>query len=236
MSREERIARREAARTDATGYGGAISCRSQIQSALSLIRERVGEGVAMRISWDRTGKQEFPIYGGKSESYEWPAIDIFGSSGRFTLSAKGSPNLPIDAIGLGYRIEGDDITIDIDPVVLKGLAAKISKPASAAGASSPSGSPLMIAWTIFSIVQFIVAIFRTHAELLLGGNVSLEAVLNGDTLTVKFSQCPAVRLTMYWEFRFDVPSIVVTPEKVTVALDGDGLIASRIKSREFAIE
>lgn len=239
MSRQDRLDRREAAQTEPEGYGGSLSCRSQVEAGLQILREKIGQNIPIRFSWDRTGKQEFPVPMDGTKP-NWPAIDIFGASGRFAISAKGAP-LPIDAVGFGYRVDGDDISIDLDSVTFKGLAKRLN-PSADSMSSSPMGDtpagfdPVTIAWSLFSIVQIIVGLLNPHLSVCMGGNVAAEAILAGDKLTIKFSECPSVKLVAYWTFLLSVPSIEVVPEKATVFLNGSGLVGSRIKSREFPFE
>lgn len=234
MSRQDRIDRREAARAESTGYGGTLSCRESVVSALDIIRQRIGEGVVMRASWDRTGIQEFPILGEGAKT-GWPAVEIFGKSGRFELSAKGA-QLPVDSVGFGYRVDGDDVVIDLDAVTLKGLALRLNPASTEAPGSSPAGmDPITIAWTVFSVLRMVWQVMHPQASVMLGGNVSCEAVLTGDGLAIRFSQCPSVKLKVIWTMSLAVTGVDLTPEKAVVLLRGDGMIASLIKSRDFVL-
>lgn len=235
MSRQDRLDRREAAQADEHGFGAAFPIKPLVEAAFAAIRTWIGEGVEMRMSWDRTGKQEFPIpLNGEPPKHD--AADIFGLSGRFDLSAKGAIGIPVDALGFGYRVIGEDISIDGDPIVFKGLAAKLSSNDHAAGAAAPGIEPITMIWTAFNIVRMIIGILNPKLSVLLGGNVSCTAVLNGDVLTIKFSQCPSVKLVAFWTFSMEVTAVEINLEKAVASLHGEGLIASRIKTREFPFE
>lgn len=234
MSRQDRLDRREAAQTEEHGFGGSFSVKPQVESALRAIRLWIGEGVEMSASWDRTGKQEFPIpLNGQPPEHN--AADLFGASGRFELSAVGAIGLPIDKLGFGYRVIGDDIAIDGDPIVIKGLAKKLSSNSDAPG-SAAGVEPITLIWTAFNIVRMIIGILNPKLSILLGGNVSFTAVLNGDVLTIKFNQCPSVKLVAFWTFSLEVPSAEITLDHATVFLHGEGLVASRFKSRTLEFE
>lgn len=234
MTYQSRIERRQAAQTEAMGYGGTLSCRPLIESAIRTIRERIGENIVMEAAWDRTGRQEFPILGdGANRSY--PAIEIFGASGRFRLSAVGA-SLPLDSIGFRYRVDGDDIAIDPDEMIFKGLARRFDDSTSAPSSTPAGMDPLTIAWTVFSVIRIAWQVMHPKIAILLGGNVSCKAVLQGDTLTITFTQCPSVRLTILWETVFEVPSVQISAEKAAVALHGEGIIGSRVHGRDFVFE
>jgi hypothetical protein len=235
MSRQDRIDRREAAQTEEHGYGGSFSIKPMVEAAFTTLRTWVGEGVEMKASWDRTGKQEFPIpLNGKPPEYS--AVDIFGASGRFDLSAIGAVGLPVDSLGFAYRVIGDDISIDGDPIIFKGLARKLSSNDHATGNSAAGIEPITMIWTAFNLIRMIVGILNPKLSILLGGNVSCTAVLNGDVLTITFSQCPSVKLVAFWTFTLEVPAVVINQDKAVASLHGEGVIASRIKSREFVFE
>ena len=105
-----------------SGYGGAIQASSQIQQAIGWFRQYLGDGVVAEARWDRTGRQAFPLLA----KGDWSAIAIFGAYGHLSLSAIGAKSLPAQSLGLGYNVSGPDISIDLDSVVMKGLAAKLS--------------------------------------------------------------------------------------------------------------
>ena len=232
MSHQDRIDRREAAHTEPTGYGGTLACKPQVEAAFEVIRQRIGEGVVMRAAWGRSGIQEFPVLGEGAQT-GWSARDIFGRYGHFALSAKGA-SLPVDAIGFGYTIEGDDVRIEPDAVTFKGLALRLNPASAAAPGASPAGmDPITIAWTVFSVLRTVWQIMHPQASVMLGGDVSCEAVLHGDSLSVRFLKCPSVKLKVIWTMSLEVTGVDLTTDKAVILLHGEGLIASLVKSREF---
>lgn len=227
MSRQDRIDRRNA--NDPTGYGGSLSCRPMVEAAIAAMRQYVGEARPLEIRWDRTGKQEFPVNGTIPT-----AGDLFGKAGRFSIAAPGAVGLLVDSVGFAYLIDGDDVCLDLDQLRVKGLAAMM--PTSATG-SQPAGiDPLTIAWTVFTLVRVIYGILNPKLSVLLGGNISLKATLDGSTLTIAFSECPSIKLVAFWEFHLAVTGAIVTAEKAVVSLHGNGLIESMIKQREFLFD
>ena len=120
-----------------SGPAGTIHGQAQIRSLLDWWREHIGSDVKASISWDRTGAQAFPLLA----RGDWSAQALFGKSGRIELSAIGAKDLLIECIGFGYRIAGDDISFDLDPVTFKGLALRLG-PVPPTGSAVPSEFPV----------------------------------------------------------------------------------------------
>ena len=226
MSRETRQQRREA--SDASG---SIEARDQIVAAISWISANIGENVPMRFEWSRTGASEFPLI----SKGDWSAIALFGKYGRFQLSAANSP-LPVESVGFNYKVEGDDVILDADPVRFKGLASFLNPQASQAIGEEPSGfDPITIAWSVFSILSMIWSILHPRLDLLLGGDVSCEATLHDGMLDVKFEQMPSVRLTVWVTMMLGVRGCEISPDSVKLLFKGEGLIAGMVKERTFQV-
>ena len=214
-----------------SGYGGAIQASSQIQQAIGWFRQYLGDGVVAEARWDRTGRQAFPLLA----KGDWSAIAIFGAYGHLSLSAIGAKSLPAQSLGLGYNVSGPDISIDLDSVVMKGLAAKlsVSKDASnAASAPGPSQFGLFTLWTVFSVIRDVISILNPTCDLILGGNVTATASLLGESIVVEFQECPAVKLVAMFTFDLTVKRLTVTDKNVHVEFEG----SRWVKSRDFAVQ
>lgn len=213
-----------------SGAAGAIHAKSQIQTVFSWWRANIGEGVKAEMRWDRSGAQSFPLLA----KGDWSALALFGQYGHVNLSAKGAVNLPVDAIGFGYRVNGDDITIDADPVTLKGLGQVLnptSKKSLQVGSPSQIGPGAVL--TIVSVVRGLWSLLNPTCDLQLGGNVSATAVLTGDTLAIDFQQCPSVKLVALFTFQLRVDRIEVVEDKhVRVLFGGSRLV----KERTFTVK
>lgn len=219
-------------RESTEAYGGELAGNAAVESAFSAIRRYVGDDVKMRLSWDRTGIQEFAIpLNGSPPRYA--TKDLFGAFGRFRLSADSVTNLPVDSIGFAYKVNGDDIVIEADELTFRGLASQIENPA-------PSGSPfgiepISLIMAAFTVVRMIIGIMNPKVSLMLGGNVTCEATLNGDAMTVVFTQCPSVKVVAFWELTLEVAKAVITSDKATLTLRGEGFIAARIRPLVFSL-
>ncbi len=214
----------------ASGSAGAIQGQAQIRQVIEWVRANIGEGVQSEIRWDRSGAQSFPLLA----KGDWSAVALFGKFGHVSVSAIGAKNLPIQSLGFTYTVAGDDISIDLDAIMIKGLALKVGPQSSpmAGSAPVPSQFGIMTAWTIVAIVRDIWSVLHPTCDLQLGGNVSATAVLTGDVLTVEFQQCPSIRLVALFTFNLGVKRVVITDANVHVDFTGSRLV----KSRDFAVQ
>lgn len=213
-------------RLDAKSVGAAAVLRGkrQVVAALEWIRQHVGEGVPITFAWDRTGAQTFPLL----SDQDFSAIALLGTSGHLSLSAPGC-RLPIDHVGFGYRVSGDDLILDADPVTLEGLASRLS-PTSLGSLTSNQRvgflDPLTI-WSIFSVLKTVWALLHPQADLTLGGNVSATAILQGETLAIDFQQMPSIRLVMLFTFHLAVRRLELSPDQCRILFSGSRLVRER---------
>ena len=211
---------------DATpvGAAGVLHGRARVAAALAWIREHVGENVPMSFHWDRTGAQTFPLL----RRQDFSAIALLGKTGHVSLSAPGC-KLPVDHVGFGYQVSGDDLIFDADPVKLDGLAARLLPQNKTRVASrQPVGfvDPVTI-WSIFEVMKVVWGLLHPQADLTLGGNVSATATLQGDMLAIDFQQMPAIRLMMLFQFHLAVQRLELTPDKCRILFSGSRLIRER---------
>ena len=158
---------------------------------------------------------------------------VFGKFGHVQMSANGAAKLPIQSLGFGYKVDGDDITIDADPVTLKGLGATLNptiKHSLQVGAPSEIGPGTVL--TIVSVIRGVWSLLNPTADLQLGGNVSATAVLTGDTLAVDFQQCPSIKLVALFTFQLRVERVEITETSLRVLFGGSRLV----KERTFAVK
>ncbi len=213
----------------ASGPAGAIQASGQIRQAIGWFRQYVGEGVTASLRWDRSGAQAFPLLA----KGDFSAEAIFGKYGHFQVSAIGAKNLPIQEAGVGYIVDGEDIGIDADRIILKGAANLFSSQRpNAVGAAQPAQFGLMSLWTIFAVVRDVWSLLHPSCDLQLGGFVEATAVLASDAITVEFSQCPSIKLVALFTFQLTVKRVVITEKNVHVDFTGSRLV----KSRDFAVQ
>jgi hypothetical protein len=206
-----------------SGSAGAIRGKQQIQDLLLWWRANIGEGVKTTARWDRTGAQTFPLLA----KGDWSVGALCGKYGHAELSAKGS-RLPIDAIGFGYQVAGDDVTFDIDPLTISVL--KLKQPASMQAGPSEFGPGTLL--TVITVVRGIYSLLHPTCDLQLGGTVSATGVLNGEMLAIDFESCPSIKLVALFTFQLAVKRLEVKADSVRVLFTGSSLV----KERTFAVQ
>ena len=208
------------------GPAGVLHARFQIESALACWREHIGEGTIIKVSWDRTGAQTFPLLA----KGDWSAVALFGQSGRIEVAATGAKSIPINSLGLGYRVTGEDISIDLDPVLLKGLATRLgtaNKQTYETNEDPVSRIGPMTMWTITTIVRDVFSLLHPSCDLQLGGNLSATAELNGELLAIDFQQGPSIKLIALFTFQLSVKRVEITPKSVRLVFGGSRLVKER---------
>lgn len=202
---------------------GSLNIRSYVEQATTYIRDYIGEDKEMSFNLDRTGAQTFPLM---KKGTDWSALAMFGRSGRITLSTV-SDMVPVKTMGFGYRVEGEDISIDVDAIVFKGLANRL-KTSSSDGmgsgdiemAEKPMGFDPATILTVLTVMRSVYMLLNPQADLQLGGNISATGVLHQDTLTVNFDQGPSIRFVMFMQFQLAVKSVVITPTNIRLNYTG----------------
>lgn len=212
------------------GSSGAIHARSQIAAMLAWWRANIGMGTRVTLEWDRTGAQTLPLLARSN----WSTAALFGKSGRFEVTASGT-HLPTDTLGFAYRILDDDVTIDLDPIRLHGIAAKLNPPTDSENqAVEPlvTGIGAVTIWTMFSIVRDVVSLLNPSCDLQLPGNLSATAELSGDMLSIDFPQPPSVKLVALFTFQLSVARVEITPQAVRLLFGGSRVV----KERSFLVK
>ena len=220
------------------GSAGAIHARTQIDSAITWWRQTLGEGGRVSVRWDRTGAQTFPLLA----QGDWSAVALFGQSGRVEVSWIGHTSIPIKSLGFAYRVLGEDLSLDFDPILVQGLAQRltpsvrtrenltVSRPES--GEPQPSRLGLITIWTITSVVRELVSLLNPTCDLQLGGNLSATAALQGDQLAIDFQQPPSIKLVALFTFQLAVQRVEISTESVRLIFTGSRLV----KERTFAVK
>lgn len=209
------------------GVGGSVHARDEISKAIGVFRQYIGEGRQAKFSWDRTGAGNFPLLA----KGDWSVKALFGEAGRMDLSAPGATRFPIDAIGFAYRIVGPDIVIDPDPITVPGLASRLG-PSQHGASASESATPVqfidpLTAWSIFSMLREFWELLHPTCDLILGGNISGNILLNGDTLEIAFKEPPSIKLVALFTFNLRVKRVEISERRVHVDFGGSRLIKSR---------
>ena len=220
---EKHSGQAQASQAVASGAAGAIHAKSQIQSVLSWWRANIGDGVKAECRWDRSGAQTFPLLA----KGDWSALAVFGKYGHVQMSAHGAVNLPVQSLGFGYKVDGDDITIDADPVTMKGLAKCLNPTCKQSLQVGPSEISPGTVLTIVSVIRGVWSLLNPSADLQLGGNVSASAVLTGDTIAIDFQQCPSIRLVALFTFQLRVERVEISDKSVRVVFGGSRFIKER---------
>lgn len=203
---------------------GSIQASSQVRMGMGWFRDYIGEGVKAQFRWDRSGMQAFPLLA----KGDWGNLALLGRYGHFQLSAFGAKNLPLQEVGFGYKVDDDGVpTLDLDPIVLKMLTMRVGPNVPQMASGEPPQVGLMTLWTIVTVVRDIFSILNPTCDLQLGGCVSATAVLNGDTLSIDFQQCPSIKLVALFTFQLQVNRIEVKEHSVRVLFGGSRLVKER---------
>lgn len=216
------------------GPAGTIHASAQIRQGIKYLRKYVDDGNAVAFIWDRNGAGQVSLFATK----DWTTLQLFGNTGRIELNCPGI-KLPVTSLGMGYRIVGRDLLIDAEPVRLIGLADKLS-PSNKSQAMRMTATPVGIigiddvleVYWIFSMIRDLASILMPSCDLILPGQISCSTVLNGDEITVDFSQPVTVRLVALFTFNLAVKRVVVTEKNVHVEFSG----SRWIHSRDFAVQ
>jgi hypothetical protein len=216
----------------ASGFGGAIHGRSQIQQVLTSWRERIGTS-PVEFAWRRTGGQTFPLI--HQQPKQWSCQNILGSLGEFSIEAPGS-KLPVQPISIGYRRSVSGLELTGKVTVAESLLGFPGDSGSASQSSmaDPSQIGPMTILTIVQVVQGVISILNPHVDLTLGGTVSATCQLaaDRDELTINFRDMPGVKIVAWFTFNLSVKSLVITPENVHLEFSG----SRWVKSRDLRVE
>jgi hypothetical protein len=158
---------------------------------------------------------------------DWSVGALCGKYGHAELSAKGS-RLPIDSIGVGYKVNGNDVTFDIDPLTISVL--KLNQPASMQAEPSEFGPGTLL--TVATLMRGIYSLLNPTCDLQLGGTVSATGVLNGDMLAIDFESCPSIKLVALFTFQLAVKRLEIKPDTFRVVFTGSSLV----KERTFSVQ
>ena len=201
-----------------SGPAGAIKGKQQIEDVLYWWKANIGEGVKATARWDRTGAQTFPLLA----KCDWSVNALCGKYGHAELSAKGS-RLPLESIGFGYKVNGNDVTFDIDPLTVSVL--KLNQPASIQAGPPEFGPGTVV--TVISVLRGLYSLLNPTCDLQLGGTVSASGVLAGDMLTVEFENCPSIKLVALFTFQLAVKRLEIKGDSVRVMFTGSSIVKER---------
>lgn len=217
----------------AKGVAGTIHAAERIHAVLDWFHDHVGEGVVAEWRWDRTGAQNFPLLA----KGDWSAVALFGKYGHMRMSAVGARDLPLESVGFGYNVEGEDFTFTLDPITIKNLA-KLFQAGNESieltnfASAEPSQINPLTLLSIFQVMKGIYSLLKPQADLILGGNISATAVLRGDVLHVEFQQMPSVKLIAMFTFNLAIKYVDISTEFVHVHFSG----SSWVKERTWAVD
>ena len=217
---------------EAAGSAGVVHAKQQISDAINQFRHYVGEQNPVSVEWERNGIEQLPMFA----CSEWTTRNIFGTEGRFEFSSPHGTYLPVKQFAFGYRLRGNDIIVDPDPVVLDGLANRLNPSQSQVYGELPAGmigiDDMLVAYNVFSMLRDICALLRPSCDLELPSELIASIVLDDNTLNVTFDKPATVRLTWLFTFRMQIKSVAISEQRVFVEFGGNRFV----KSREFAVQ
>lgn len=176
--------------------GASINGKAVIESSLSWLESIAGDGSSISFKWHRQGgKDAFPI--GKS----FTRTDIVGTSGRIEIVVTSVKKLPVHELKFGYRFANGKVYFKLDEI-----ECEIPEDGTV-GAAQPVGSPLMIAWTVLSVIHTIWELAHPSMDIWIGQDINAMAGFKSRALTIDCGpNPPAVRLhwaLFYNLLRFD---------------------------------
>lgn len=217
-------------RAMAAGVAGKIHAKAAVHSSLEWWRQRIGQGRPVTFRWDRTGAGSFALLA----NGDWSAEALFGPSGRIELTAPEPASLPVDQVGFSYRIVGQDVSIDLDPITVSGLAAKLGPSANqlTVGSAPVQFVDPVTVWSVFAVLREVWQLLHPTCDLQLGGTIAGTVVMSNDLLVIDFQKCPSIRLVALFTFQLQVKRIEINESSVRLVFAGSRLI----KERSFSIE
>lgn len=206
---------------------GALACRKHVDDMFAYWNRYIGEHKAEG-SWSRSGKAEFRAY---PNVEKFTFADLFGNVGGFTFKCD-SPELPVNSVSTTYRVSGEDeITFDADPFVIKGLIRKYDEQMGNIGKAQGFIDPVSL-YLICSNIWTIWQITHPVADIGMGGKLAFEGVMENDTLTIKFTDGPQIRIVLLFSFKLTVTEVRITKQHVVIFFSGSRFI----KQKTFDIE
>ena len=195
-------------RVAAAGTVGTSSARVVVQQAIDLIRKHIGEGVPFGIVWDRNGRQQFELLRNQDFSLE----SVLGTSGKFTVSATGAKNLPVEEAWMRYEDVGDRYVLTFGTTFRKSqLNQAPTASAQPVGVVDPASLSIL-----YSLGKALWGVFHPQADITLGGRVSITGVLTGNTLGIDFKDAPKLHFELLADFLFGVKRAELAADKCRV--------------------
>lgn len=215
----------------ASGMGGSIKARAQIEAAIVQWRKYIPDGQKLTMKLDRTGGTLNLL-----RSQDWKETDVFGKFGRFGISGL-PPSIPIREHQLGFVFKFDDAgrpTFDADPFTLDLMTQQT------VGASQAYGigiDPLSVGFDLVYLAYGIYQMLHPQADLTLGGNVIWTVELADDTFVVTFlDTVPQIRVQAWMEWQLPVKTVSVNPRKAKIVFTGQERYWFKVDERELAVE
>lgn len=173
--------------------GVTLSGRDIVEKVLDTLTNFAGEGASFKASWHREGgKNALPMGAILTRT------DYLGTRGRIELEAFTSANLPVKKIAFGYRfatVSGrEKAFFNFDEI-----ECEMPEDGIVGDGPQPVGSPILIAWTVISIIYDIHQLFTPTADVWLGQDVSATATIKDNVLAVAFAD-PTPRARLHWTF------------------------------------
>lgn len=215
----------------ASGPAGAIHASSQIRTAISTFRQYIGDGKSASGKLSRNGAAFVSLFAMK----DWDIKQILGSDGRVEMNWPDAINMPTKEFAFGYRLRGSDVIVDPDPFMLPGALSKLkfNQGPSQIGPYGIIGiDDALFALSVISIIRDVAALLRPSCDLMLPGELSATATLNGDTLNVTFDKPATVRLVWLFTFNLQIKSVAITERNIHVDFSG----SRWVKSRDFEVK
>lgn len=211
----------------ASGFGGTLKAREQIQAALAKWSQFLGDGDVLTVIWDRTGGS-LNLLKAQTRTTQM----ICGPFGHLKVS--GLPpqwRIENSNVGVIYRLDSGKPEFDVDPFKIDYAV------------SSSTGEPLVatfidpisIGFDIYDLAVLVYDILNPKASFALGQVVSFTLQIKDGAFLLTFTgTLPQVHVAEYFEWQLPVKTITTDPSSVLITF-GPQEYLFPIKDRRISV-
>jgi len=201
----------------ASGVGGVIHGKAQIQKSFKWIEKNIGDDVVISLDLKRTGAQTFPFKQGTDWSYK----AFLGGMGEANLKINGAKNLMFSELSTSYKTFSDRDDLDLNTkIVIKNFGKNLTS------SQIEKLDPITIS-IIFQTLNFLYQVINPKIDLQVPGDLSADIAFKGDKVDVEFKKMPYIHVSAWWNFNLGVKNISLTDSEAVLNFTGSRWIKSR---------
>lgn len=172
----------------AASSGVTLSGKETVSQILGWLTSIAGDGSEISLKIHREGAADALLLG-----KTYIRTDIVGTSGRVEIVVTSAKKIPVHQLKFDYRFDKGKLFLKLDEIECEIPEEGV------VGAAQPVGSPILIAWTVFSTIDTIYRIFHPTASVWIGKDIEASAKLSGGQLTVDLSKSQ-IAARLEWAF------------------------------------